>query len=120
MKLTSQMPSSTSLMPSFWPASTAEMLMRLRCRHLTQPMNSACILVTGCADRGACVQQTEFGNLVGLSRMQNARPHRSEDTLDAARIEIRLRSEHQGYGASYDRAGKRTTTPCTKFSLACR
>ncbi|MGA7489253.1 MAG: hypothetical protein WBW74_20195 [Xanthobacteraceae bacterium] len=30
MKLTSQMPSSTSLMPSLWPASTVEMLMRLR------------------------------------------------------------------------------------------
>jgi hypothetical protein len=26
MKLASQMPSSTSLMPSFWPASTVEML----------------------------------------------------------------------------------------------
>src|ERR1700724_1760315 len=33
MKLTSQMPSSTSLMPSFWPASTVEMLIRLRCRQ---------------------------------------------------------------------------------------
>src|SRR5882724_10949007 len=33
MKLASQMPSSTSLMPSFWPASTVEMLIRLRCRQ---------------------------------------------------------------------------------------
>src|SRR6185437_5872905 len=33
MKLTSQMPSSTSLMPSFWPASTVEMLNFLRCRQ---------------------------------------------------------------------------------------
>jgi hypothetical protein len=32
MKLTSQMPSSTSLMPSFWPASTVKMLI-LRCRQ---------------------------------------------------------------------------------------
>src|SRR5258705_8199755 len=31
MKLTSQMPSSTSLIPSFWPASTEEMLIFLRC-----------------------------------------------------------------------------------------
>ena len=30
MKLTSQMPSSTSLMPSFWPASTVEMVIFLR------------------------------------------------------------------------------------------
>jgi hypothetical protein len=28
MKLASQIPSSISLMPSFWPASTVEMLMR--------------------------------------------------------------------------------------------
>jgi hypothetical protein len=27
------MPSSTSLLPSFWPASTVEMLIRLRCRQ---------------------------------------------------------------------------------------
>ena len=33
MKLASQMPTSTSLMPSFWPASTVEMLIRLRCRQ---------------------------------------------------------------------------------------
>jgi hypothetical protein len=32
MKLASQIPASTSLMPSFWPASTVEMLILLRCR----------------------------------------------------------------------------------------
>jgi hypothetical protein len=33
VKLTNQTPSSTSLMPSFWPASTTEMLIFLRCRQ---------------------------------------------------------------------------------------
>jgi len=33
MKLASQMPSSTSLVPSFWPARTVEMLILFRCRQ---------------------------------------------------------------------------------------
>jgi hypothetical protein len=34
MKPTSQMPSSTSVMPSLWPASTVEMLIFLRCMQM--------------------------------------------------------------------------------------
>src|SRR5215207_5379650 len=34
MKLTIQIPSSTSLIPSLWPARTVEMLIFLRCRQM--------------------------------------------------------------------------------------
>src|SRR5260370_40299222 len=87
MKLASQMPSSTSLIPRLWPASTVEMLILLRCRQ----MRPQAVTRTGLGQ-----VQLEPADVLGCGRVGGPLQKRGKSLAAADVAPLRPRTELAG------------------------